>query len=178
MKFFFLYFFTNTLGDLNMEKYRQIKKEMKELYEKIITSTENTESDIDKYVELKEQLFIAANEYKLCPGDITNSWTVAKIVDSGQYQTQGLGATKYARGDIKLAQLKFQQLGIPSKIEESSWCYNKKNWGNWYTENRHKTFTLIVQCSQELANLVLLRSIPMNDYVKCCEENQTNPLVY
>ena len=120
MKFFFLYFFTNTLGDLNMEKYRQIKKEMKELYEKIITSTENTESDIDKYVELKEQLFIAANEYKLCPGDITNSWTVAKIVDSGQYQTQGLGATKYARGDIKLAQLKFQQLGIPSEIEESS----------------------------------------------------------
>ena len=56
-----------------MEKYRQIKKEMKELYEKIITSTENTDSDIDKYFELKEQLLIAANEYKLCPNDITDS---------------------------------------------------------------------------------------------------------
>jgi len=160
-----------------MENYRKIKQEMKELYEKI-TSEENTKSDIDKYFELKDQLQTAADEYKLQSEDITDSWIVATSINSGYYHTQGFGATKYARGDIKLAQLKFQQLDIPSEIEESSWCYNKKNWGNWYTENRHKTFTLIVQCSQELANLVLLRSIPMNDYVKCCEENQTNPLVY
>jgi hypothetical protein len=160
-----------------MENYRKIKQEMKELYEKI-TSEENTKNDIDKYFELKEQLSIAANEYKLHLGDISDSWIVAKTVNSGQYHTQGFGATKYARGNIKLSQLKFQQLGIPSKIEESLWCYNQKNWGGQFNENCHTTFTLFVKCSKELSNLILLRSINMNDYINCCVENRVNPLVY
>lgn len=160
-----------------MENYRKIKQEMKELYEKII-SEENTKSDIDKYFELKDQLQTAADEYKLQSEDITDSWIVATSINSGDYHTQGFGATKYARGNIKLSQLKFQQLGIPSKIEESLWCYNQKNWGGQFNENLHTTFTLFVKCSKELSNLILLRSININDYINCCVENRVNPLVY
>ena len=160
-----------------MEQYLKIREAMNKIITKM-KSGENTKSNMDKYFDLRAQLFIVADMYKLHPKDITDSWTIADTVDSGQYHTQGLGATKYAKGHIKLSQLKFQQLGIPSKIEESSWCYNQRNWGGQFNINRHTTFTLFVKCSEDLAELVLLRPINKPDCIKWCEDNQVNPLVY
>lgn len=145
------------------------------------------ESEIEEFFArkqvMRDELTEIANRYETDPSDIIEDrrfWFPARRVSNGDYYSQGFGAAKYAKNAAEYEADKFRALGIPVEVEVREWSYNDRQWGKSTPGNinLHTTFTVMVGCSEDLAYMIMQRSVDLRDMIQGYLKRGVNPRVY
>lgn len=111
----------------------------------------------------------------------TGSWFSAFVVRSGDYATQGFGATRYAAGTAQLHAFGCKPLGVDAVIWRES---RRIDYGGqpscFHGEYSATTFVVAVRVDDPVDVEIMKRrpSLTMREQVKWCWANGVNPRVY
>lgn len=166
--------------------YGEMIREHEAMRERVFTPgavipEEEIKAFFDRKGDMDNKMIEIANRYMTDPDDIIEDrrkWFPVRIVSSGDYHTQGMGSFMYAKNDAESVADKFRVLGIPVDVEECEWSYNERNWGGRFNTNYHKTYTVVVGCSRDLAYMIIKRSVDLKELIRSYLKRGVNPRVY
>lgn len=127
-----------------------------------------TAAELDRYCEIAEMRS-------------SDRWLSAEVVRSGDYHTQGLGATRYAEGAAEIYVLAAKAIGVDAVLwRESSRVDYGASPSCFRGESHHVTFVVSVRLDDETDLQIMKRRrfMTLRDQVKACWKFGVNPRVY